>query len=119
MLIFTSIRRWLTRALIKTVSPDDESGILCLERECQNYPLPGIASAKCFRTMYDVLDSRTVALEWLDTTLAGIKYKHDTPTIAMIKTVLREALTSCEILAAKKYVNTGGHQCLITEFGIG
>lgn len=78
-----------------------------LDRECQTYLLPGVASATCFRQMYDAIDSRTIAVEWLDTTLADIKYQPDTRTYALIKTVLKETLTTCDILDSQQHVNTG------------
>lgn len=71
------------------------------------YRLPGVASATCFRQMYDVIDRRTIALKWLDTTLADIKYQPDVPTFAILKAVLEETLTSCDVLDGQQYVNTG------------
>ncbi|CAP97567.1 hypothetical protein PCH_Pc22g02790 [Penicillium rubens Wisconsin 54-1255] len=40
-------------------------------------PRPLVASAQCFRKMYDMIDESTIALEWLDTTLAELKYCPD------------------------------------------
>ncbi|KAF2816716.1 uncharacterized protein BDZ99DRAFT_375363 [Mytilinidion resinicola] len=94
-------------AIIKKASPNDEIATENLDRECQSYLLPGVASAKCFRQMYDVIDNRTIALEWLDTTLADVKYQPNMHTYALIKTVLKEMLTSCNILDGQQYVNTG------------
>lgn len=93
-------------AIIKTASPNDEIATENLDRECQSYLLPGVASAKCFRQMYDVIDNRTIALEWLDTTLADVKYQPNMRTYALIKTVLKETLTSCNILDGQQCVNT-------------
>lgn len=95
------------RAIVKTALPDDETASKNLARECQSYRLPGVVSAACFRKMYDIIDNRTIALEWLDTTLADVKYQPDLRTYALIKTVLKEALTSCDILDAQQHVNTG------------
>lgn len=47
------------------------------------------------------------ALGWLDTTLADMKYQPDMRTYALIKTVLKETLTSCDVLDGQNYVNTG------------
>jgi hypothetical protein len=58
------------RAIIKKALPDDEIATENLDRERHSYRLPGVASASCFRQMYDVIDNRTIALEWLDTSLA-------------------------------------------------
>ncbi|PGH01636.1 serine/threonine protein kinase [Polytolypa hystricis UAMH7299] len=72
-----------------------------LTRECQSYLLPGVASAACFRQLYDVVNDSTIALEWLDTTLAEVKYQPDMRTYTLIKTFLRAALTSCVVLERK------------------
>jgi hypothetical protein len=57
--------------------------------------------------MYDVIDNHTIALEWLDTTLADVKYQPDMRTYGLIKTVLKETLTSCDVLDGQQCVNTG------------
>lgn len=57
--------------------------------------------------MYDVIDNHTLALEWLDSTLADVKYQPDMRTYAIIKAVLKETLTSCVVLDCQQYVNTG------------
>lgn len=57
--------------------------------------------------MYDVVDNSTIALEWLDTTLAEVKYQPDIYTYSLIMTVLRAVLTSCIVLESYKCVNTG------------
>ncbi|KAF1950008.1 kinase-like protein [Byssothecium circinans] len=93
-------------AIIKNASPDDETATENLSRERQTYLLPGVASATCFRQMYEVLDKHTIALEWLDTTLADVKYQPDMRTYALIKAVIKEALASCAVLASQQYVNT-------------
>ena len=95
------------RAIIKKASPNDEIATENPDRECQSYLLPGVVSAKCFRQMYDVIDNRTITLEWLDTTLADVKYQPNMRTYALIKTVLKETLTSCNILDGQQCVNTG------------
>lgn len=97
----------LPRAIIKKASPEDETATENLVRECHSYLLPGVASTQCFRKMYDVIDKRTIALEWLDTTLADVKYQPDMRTYALIKTVLKETLTSCDVLDGQQCVNTG------------
>lgn len=96
-----------SRAVIKKALPGDEIASENVERECRSYRLPGVASATCFRQLYDVIDNHTIALEWLDPTLADVKYQPDTHTYAIIKAVIREALTSCVILDRQQYVNTG------------
>lgn len=78
-----------------------------MERERQAYRLPGVVSAECFRKMYDVIDNSTIALEYLDTTLAEVKYQPDMRTYSLIMTLLRAALTSCVVLEDHQYVNTG------------
>lgn len=95
------------RAIIKAASPDDTTAIGNLDRERWSYRLPAVSSATCFRQMYDVIDNSTIALEWLDTTLAEVKYKLDMRTYAVIKTFLSAALASCVVLDGQKCVNTG------------
>jgi hypothetical protein len=94
------------RALIKKAS-NFEDATVNLQREVNIYGLPGVASAVCFRKMYEKIDDSTIALEWLDTTLAEVKYRPDMRTYSIIKAVLNAALTSCVILEDHKYVNTG------------
>jgi hypothetical protein len=48
------------------------------------YRLAGVASTECFREMYDVVDNNTIALEWLDTTLANVAYQPDKCTYSLI-----------------------------------
>ncbi|XHF99305.1 hypothetical protein AWENTII_002812 [Aspergillus wentii] len=95
-------------ALIKAASPSDATTIQNMDRECQTYRLPGVVSAECFRKLYDVIDDSTIALEWLDTTLAEVKYQPNRCTYSLIKTVLKAALTSCVVLE--------GHQCVNTDY---
>jgi hypothetical protein len=97
----------LPRAFIKTASPSDAAAIKDIQRECQTYRLPGVASAECFRKMYEIIDDNTIALEWLDTTLQEVKYQPDMRTYSLIMACLRAALNSCVILESHKYVNTG------------
>lgn len=62
-----------------------------LDRERQTYSLPGVAEAACFRKIYDVIHNSTngsetyLALEWLDTTLAGLKYAPNAHTYTIIE----------------------------------
>ncbi|PYI04707.1 hypothetical protein BO78DRAFT_420453 [Aspergillus sclerotiicarbonarius CBS 121057] len=93
-------------ALIKVASPDDPTASENLKRECNIYRLPGVASANCFRKLYDIIDKNTIALEWLDTTLAELEYRSDTRTYRLIGKVLREMLSSCVILEQYNCVNT-------------
>lgn len=79
-----------------------------MNRELQTYRLPGVASAECFRKMYDVIDNSTIALEWLDTSLAEVECQPDMRTYSLIMTFLRATLTSCVVLENHKCVNTGG-----------
>lgn len=97
----------LPRALIKVALPSDENATKNMQREVLTYRLAGVASAKCFRKMYDVIDDSTIALEWLDTTLAEVKYHPDMRIYSLIKTLLRAAFTSCVVLEDHKHVNTG------------
>lgn len=93
------------RALIKNAS-NFEHATVNLQREVNIYGLPDVASAKCFRKMYEKIYDSTIALEWLDTTLAEVTYR-DMRTYSIIKAVLKTAFTSCVILEDYKYVNTG------------
>ncbi|KAI1502223.1 hypothetical protein F5X99DRAFT_408402 [Biscogniauxia marginata] len=92
----------LPRAIIKTVSPSDAIAKDHLDHERQIYLLPDVGSTPCFRQIYDVIDNNTVALEWLDTTLAEVRYQPDRRTYALIKTALRAALTSYVVLERQK-----------------
>lgn len=95
------------RALIKAAPPADTTAKDNIYRECQTHQLPRVASSKYFRTLYDVIDERTLALEWLDTTLAEMKYQPTMHTYYLIATVLRAVLTSCVALEGHECVNTG------------
>lgn len=97
----------LSRALIKVASPSDAASTENMNRETRTYHLPGVASTHCFRKMYDVIDNSTVALEWLDTTLAEVEYQPTMHTYFLLMSVLRAALTSCVVLESHGYVNTG------------
>ncbi|KAJ6118792.1 hypothetical protein N7471_013412 [Penicillium samsonianum] len=77
-----------------------------LPREVKIYGLPGVASAECFRKMYEKIDDSTIALEWLDTTLAEVEYHPDMRIYSIIKSVLKAAFTSCVVLEDHKHVNT-------------
>ena len=105
------------RAFIKVASSSDTIATENMKRECQVYRLPRVASAECIRRMYDEVDDSTIALEWMDTTLAEMKYQPGIRSQFLIMAVLRAALTSCVILEDHKYVNTGivpSHGDLIT-----
>lgn len=55
-----------------------------------------------------MIDSHTIALEWLGSTLADVKYQpNNTRTYTIIKAVVKETLTSCVVLDRQQYVNTG------------
>ncbi|KAJ5511810.1 hypothetical protein N7453_003913 [Penicillium expansum] len=98
--------RW---AFLKGVLPEDPTAILNLERELHAYRLPGVASTQCFRKMYDVIDNNTIALKWLDTTLAELKYQpNDISTHSLIVSVLRAALSSCAVLEDSNIVGDLG-----------
>ncbi|RAH60505.1 hypothetical protein BO85DRAFT_365314 [Aspergillus piperis CBS 112811] len=77
-----------------------------MKRERQAYRHPGVASSACFRKMYDEIDSSTIALEWLDTTLAEVKYQPSMRIYSLIVTFMRAALTSCIVLEGYGCVNT-------------
>lgn len=107
------------RAFIKTASPKDPHARESLKRECEIYRLPSIASGVCFRKMYDVITNPMsisnsddgsipyVALEWLEATLADVKYQPSMHIYAIIRTVVKTGLASCAILADRQLVNTG------------
>ncbi|KAF9890791.1 hypothetical protein FE257_005361 [Aspergillus nanangensis] len=93
-------------ALIKVASPRDATAMKNMNRELQIYRLPGVNSTGCFRKIYDVINNSTIALEWLDTTMAEIKYQPNMFIYCLIMSVLRASLTSCVILEDHKFVNT-------------
>lgn len=95
-----------TRALIKKAS-NSEDATVDLQREVNIYGLPSVASAVCFRKMYEKIDESTIALEQLDTTLSEVKYHPDIGIYSIIKAFLKAALISYVILEDYKYVNTG------------
>ncbi|KAH6712736.1 hypothetical protein BKA61DRAFT_656843 [Leptodontidium sp. MPI-SDFR-AT-0119] len=103
-----NIPRW---AFIKGAPVSDVTAMENLDRECRSYRIPGVASAACFRRMCDVIDTHDsemyIALEWLDTTLAQLKYLPNMRTYAIIATFLNAVLESCVVLEIQKYVNTG------------
>ena len=78
-----------------------------MDCERWTYRLPEVATADCFRKLHDVTDDSTIALEWLDTTLAEVKYQPGISTYSLIITVLKAVITSCVILESHKSVNTG------------
>ncbi|KAJ5543346.1 hypothetical protein N7535_005774 [Penicillium sp. DV-2018c] len=89
-------------ALIKVASSSDRIATKNIQREVLTYRLSG-----CFRQLYDVINNSTLALEWLDTTLAEVEYRPDIRIYSLIKSLLRAALTSCVVLEEYNYVNTG------------
>lgn len=94
------------RAVIKKVSTYEHIA-RNLQREVKTYGLPEVASAECFRKMYEKIDDSTIALEWLDTTLAEMKYRPEMRVYSVITAVLKAAFTSCVILEDQQHVNTG------------
>ena len=48
-----------------------------------------------------------VALEWLETTLAQVKYHPGKDTYILVEKVLSAALHSCVVLESHDHVNTG------------
>ncbi|GLA62148.1 hypothetical protein AtubIFM55763_008434 [Aspergillus tubingensis] len=94
-------------ALIKASPPGAVTALENMKRERQVYRLPGVTSSACFRKMYDEIDSSTIALEWLDTTLAEVKYQSSMRIYSLIVTVMRAALTSCVVLEGYGCVNMG------------
>lgn len=95
------------RAIIKKSLSEDEIATENLARECQAYGLPAVASATCFRSLYDVIDRHTIALEWLDTTLSSIAYCPSMRIYNIMRAVLKSALLSCDALTKHQHVNTG------------
>ncbi|KAK0114848.1 hypothetical protein ONS96_013330 [Cadophora gregata f. sp. sojae] len=99
-------------AFIKAASPSDATATENLERERRSYLIPGVASAACFRKLYDVFENSMggtgtcIALEWLDTTLSEVKYLPGAANYAIIQSVLRAALSSCIVLENQNFVNT-------------
>ncbi|CAG7942042.1 unnamed protein product, partial [Penicillium nalgiovense] len=68
-----------------------------MQREVLTYRLPDVASAECFRKMYDIID---------DSTLAEVKYCPNMHIYSLAKSFLRAAFTSCVVLENYEYVNT-------------
>lgn len=54
-----------------------------------------------------MLGDSAIALEWLDITLAEVKYQPDMRTYSIVRESLKTALSSCIALDEKKYINTG------------
>ncbi|PWY91601.1 hypothetical protein BO94DRAFT_555414 [Aspergillus sclerotioniger CBS 115572] len=77
-------------AIIKVA---DAKSMKCMTREQQVYHFPGVASAECFRKMYDVIDD-------------NVRYQPDQDTDALIMSFLRATLTSCVVLESHQHVNT-------------
>ncbi|KAI2642927.1 hypothetical protein GGS21DRAFT_544959 [Xylaria nigripes] len=96
------------RAIIKMVPPGDEGARASLECERALYQLPEVRNSSCFRKMYDDVNEDIIALEWLDTTLADVKWNpFHMNSYRIIKEVLKAALESCVILTHLGLVNTG------------
>ncbi|KAK4920478.1 hypothetical protein LTR66_016728 [Elasticomyces elasticus] len=104
------------RAVIKKVS-NYEHAARDLQREVKTYGLPGVASAECFRKMYEKIDDSTIALEWLDTTLAEVEYRPEMRIYSVITAVLKAAFTSYIILEDQQHVNTVGDLGLVVPIG--
>ncbi|CAG8906065.1 unnamed protein product [Penicillium egyptiacum] len=77
-----------------------------MQLEVLTYRLPRVASAECFRKIYDMIVDSTIDLEWLDTTLAELEYHPNMRTYSLIRSLLRAAFTSRVVLEDYKYVNT-------------
>ena len=60
------------RAIVKAALPEEPTTIKDLNRERASYCLVSVYLAACFRRICDVLNITIIALEWLDTTLAGV-----------------------------------------------
>ncbi|RDW83624.1 uncharacterized protein DSM5745_03950 [Aspergillus mulundensis] len=116
-------------AVIKIAPPGDANAMENMNRERQTYRLPGVASSECFRRMYDVIDPSTIALEWMDTTLAEVKYKPDTRTYLLILSLLKAVLASCITLESYSYykpanillsgIETGRITAKVADLGLG
>ena len=107
MSIFLRLSLLPSRAFIKVALSSNATAMMNLDHERQTYGLPGVASSECFRKIYDVIDNSTIALEWLDTTLAEVKYQPEMRIYSLIRTCLRAALMSCDVLEGHNCVNTG------------
>ncbi|RAK96467.1 kinase-like protein [Aspergillus ibericus CBS 121593] len=95
----------ISEAMIKIVStshPEDMESMRC---EVGVYGYPNVATADCFRRLYEVLDNRTMVFEWLDTTLAEVPFQPTPDCYALILAVLRAALRSCVHLESHRRVN--------------
>ncbi|KAF2870953.1 hypothetical protein BDV95DRAFT_628872 [Massariosphaeria phaeospora] len=93
-------------AIIKAASPENTIATENLARERATYRFSGVSSAACFRQMYDVIDNNTIAVEWLDTTLAEVEYQPNMRMYALITKFLNAALASCIVLDGHRHVNT-------------
>ncbi|KAJ5908739.1 hypothetical protein N7495_001421 [Penicillium taxi] len=105
-------------AIIKVVSTSDLTAMENLGREIQAYRLPAIASTKCFRKMYDMVGNSVIALEWLETTLAEVRYESTQCIPSLVVPILEAALNSCVFLEGHQYINTDYKSANILLSGI-
>ncbi|KAL6705598.1 hypothetical protein ACN47E_006545 [Coniothyrium glycines] len=114
-------------SFIKGASNDNTIAMEDLNRECQSYLLPGIATPSCFRKLYDVVDTvseaaasdRYMALEWLETTLAQVKYQPGKDIDVLVEKVLSATLHSCVVLDGYGLVNTDFKPANLLLSGVG
>lgn len=118
------------RVVIKTAVPGFEHSRDGMIREYNTYQLPGVATSKDVRAMYDVVGTLQdledkdkdaypgLVLEWLDTTLQDVppeQYRHN---LVLHHAIIRSVLSSSAVLHDEKLVNTGGDSQSFTGTGI-
>lgn len=54
-----------------------------------------------------MIDNNTIAVEWLVTTLAEVKFRPNMRMYALVKTLLDACLAYCAVFDSQEYVNTG------------
>ncbi|KAI1120585.1 kinase-like domain-containing protein [Nemania abortiva] len=107
-----------TWAVIKTALPNDDVAQQNLRREYDTYRLLEVANSPYFRKMYDGIDNPNnfdtdatettsfLALEWLDSTLADLRYTDVMFNYSIMKAVIDTMLSSSGVLDGQVRVNT-------------
>ncbi|OOF91832.1 hypothetical protein ASPCADRAFT_133908 [Aspergillus carbonarius ITEM 5010] len=98
-------------AVIKIPSPRQwhATGMTFMECERLAYSFADVNTSGYFRQLYQMIDHRTLALEWMDTTLDQIPYQPNMRTFSLILIVLKAVLESCVILDKSQHVNANIH----------
>ncbi|KAF2453077.1 kinase-like domain-containing protein [Lineolata rhizophorae] len=106
-----------TWAVIKTALPSDGDAQQNLKREYDTYCLPEVANSPYFREMYDGIDNphnsdtdatettSFLALEWLDSTLADLRYADVVFNYNIMKVIIENMLSSSDVLDQLSLIN--------------